>query len=558
MAEKESCVVCTKAVYPTERLAADERVYHKSCFRCKKCNNVLKLGNYASMEGMVFCKPCFKKNFFSKGNYSEGFGKLKPQQEHDLKTGKVTDGFGMSTTPSEASPPVNRQDSNPDIEPSKPVERQLPPKPAPKVEEPKPKVEEPKPKVEEPKPIQRQESKPKVEEAPKPKVEEHSKPKVEEPKPKVEEPKPIQRQESKPKVEEAPKPIQRQESKGVDAPATAGSSGTKFHGCAKTVYKMEETRADDLLFHKSCFRCKQCNNVLKLGSYASMQSVFFCKPCFKKLFLSKGNYSEGFGKLKPQQEHDLKSGKVAEGEKPQEDDNKKREEELARQKEEERQKALEEARAKREEADRRKREQDEAERKKREHDDAERKKKEQEEADRKKKEQEAERKRQEEADRKKKEQEEEVRKKKEALAEVAKHKEEERQKALHEAQVKKEHVDHDSSLADRLAAVEQELKEERDKLAQLSHKYQTLESEHKEALSEITKLKAENKQLQQELASKSTAVEPKQVPESTSPTGDEKPLFTEEETPKKKGLFDDVQDVGSWVPSGKKSSLFDD
>lgn len=40
-----------------------------------------------SMEGVTYCKPCFKKLFFSKGNYSEGFGKLKPQQEHDLKTG---------------------------------------------------------------------------------------------------------------------------------------------------------------------------------------------------------------------------------------------------------------------------------------------------------------------------------------------------------------------------------------------------------------------------------------------------------------------------------------
>jgi len=35
--------------------------------------------------------------FHSKGNYSEGFGKLKPQQEHDQKTGRVTDGFGIST-----------------------------------------------------------------------------------------------------------------------------------------------------------------------------------------------------------------------------------------------------------------------------------------------------------------------------------------------------------------------------------------------------------------------------------------------------------------------------
>lgn len=37
--------------------------------------------------------------------------------------------------------------------------------------------------------------------------------------------------------------------------------------------------------------------MLSLGSYASLEGKFFCKPCFKKLFKLKGNYSEGFGKV---------------------------------------------------------------------------------------------------------------------------------------------------------------------------------------------------------------------------------------------------------------------
>jgi len=93
---KDICHVCAKKVYPQERTAADERVYHKTCFRCKKCAGVLKLGSFASMEGEVFCKPCFKKMFFTKGNYSDGFGKLKPQEQHDLKTGRTT--VAISTT----------------------------------------------------------------------------------------------------------------------------------------------------------------------------------------------------------------------------------------------------------------------------------------------------------------------------------------------------------------------------------------------------------------------------------------------------------------------------
>jgi hypothetical protein len=43
------------------------------------------------MGGVFYCKPHFKQLFASKGNYSEGFGKLKPQQEHELKTGKPTE-----------------------------------------------------------------------------------------------------------------------------------------------------------------------------------------------------------------------------------------------------------------------------------------------------------------------------------------------------------------------------------------------------------------------------------------------------------------------------------
>jgi len=88
----------------------------------------------------------------------------------------------------------------------------------------------------------------------------------------------------------------------------------KCHECGKTVYPQEMLKEDNsqgekLVFHKSCFRCKHCNNVLKIGSFASLNGEFYCKPHFKQLFQSKGNYSEGFGLLKPQQEHDLKTGK---------------------------------------------------------------------------------------------------------------------------------------------------------------------------------------------------------------------------------------------------------
>jgi len=85
--KREMCAFCNKAVYFSERSAADDKVFHKACFRCGECNVILSLGKYASMNNKTYCKPCFKKNFLSKGNYSEGFGELKPQHQHELKKG---------------------------------------------------------------------------------------------------------------------------------------------------------------------------------------------------------------------------------------------------------------------------------------------------------------------------------------------------------------------------------------------------------------------------------------------------------------------------------------
>uniref|UniRef100_A0A4W5NC43 LIM zinc-binding domain-containing protein n=1 Tax=Hucho hucho TaxID=62062 RepID=A0A4W5NC43_9TELE len=58
---------------------------------------------------------------------------------------------------------------------------------------------------------------------------------------------------------------------------------------------MECLIADKHNFHKSCFRCEHCSGKLSLGNYASLHGRMYCKPHFKQLFKSKGNYDEGFG-----------------------------------------------------------------------------------------------------------------------------------------------------------------------------------------------------------------------------------------------------------------------
>ena len=69
------CVVCAKSVYEIEKLVADDRVFHKSCFKCGHCSKTLSLGNYASIDEKTYCKPHFKQLFAEKGgNYGQAFG----------------------------------------------------------------------------------------------------------------------------------------------------------------------------------------------------------------------------------------------------------------------------------------------------------------------------------------------------------------------------------------------------------------------------------------------------------------------------------------------------
>uniref|UniRef100_A0A8C2U7D8 LIM zinc-binding domain-containing protein n=1 Tax=Coturnix japonica TaxID=93934 RepID=A0A8C2U7D8_COTJA len=65
--------------------------------------------------------------------------------------------------------------------------------------------------------------------------------------------------------------------------------------CQQRVYPMERFVADKQNFHKSCFRCHHCSSQLSLGNYAALHGQIYCKPHFKQLFKSKGNYDEGFG-----------------------------------------------------------------------------------------------------------------------------------------------------------------------------------------------------------------------------------------------------------------------
>jgi len=67
----EKCVACDKRVYVMDKLVVDTQCYHKSCFRCVKCNKVLSLGNFTINNGSAYCKPHFMELFKLRGRYDD-------------------------------------------------------------------------------------------------------------------------------------------------------------------------------------------------------------------------------------------------------------------------------------------------------------------------------------------------------------------------------------------------------------------------------------------------------------------------------------------------------
>ncbi|KAJ4960800.1 hypothetical protein NE237_020710 [Protea cynaroides] len=69
----QKCKACDKTVYLVDQLIADKRFYHKACFRCHHCKGTLKLGNFNSFEGVLYCRPHFDQLFKRTGSLDKSF-----------------------------------------------------------------------------------------------------------------------------------------------------------------------------------------------------------------------------------------------------------------------------------------------------------------------------------------------------------------------------------------------------------------------------------------------------------------------------------------------------
>ncbi|KAK8710615.1 hypothetical protein V6N13_145929 [Hibiscus sabdariffa] len=66
----EKCRSCDKTVHFYDMISADGVPYHKTCFRCSKCNGLLVMSTYCARDGILYCKPHFEQVCRATGTYT--------------------------------------------------------------------------------------------------------------------------------------------------------------------------------------------------------------------------------------------------------------------------------------------------------------------------------------------------------------------------------------------------------------------------------------------------------------------------------------------------------
>ncbi|XP_019242565.1 PREDICTED: LIM domain-containing protein WLIM1-like [Nicotiana attenuata] len=93
----QKCMACEKTVFLVDKLTADNRVYHKACFRCHHCKGTLKLSNYNSFDGVLYCRPHFDQLFKRTRSLDKSFEGtpkiLKPEKDEKPQAAKVSSMF---------------------------------------------------------------------------------------------------------------------------------------------------------------------------------------------------------------------------------------------------------------------------------------------------------------------------------------------------------------------------------------------------------------------------------------------------------------------------------
>ncbi|XP_063215272.1 F-actin-monooxygenase MICAL3 isoform X8 [Chroicocephalus ridibundus] len=96
------CYFCRKRVYVMERLSAEGKFFHRSCFKCEYCATTLRLSSYAYdiEDGKFYCKPhyCYRLSGYAQRKRPA----VGPLSEKDtkgpLQDAMASDGSGRANT----------------------------------------------------------------------------------------------------------------------------------------------------------------------------------------------------------------------------------------------------------------------------------------------------------------------------------------------------------------------------------------------------------------------------------------------------------------------------
>ncbi|XP_029289447.1 protein-methionine sulfoxide oxidase mical3a isoform X2 [Cottoperca gobio] len=113
------CFFCRKRVYVMERLSAEGKFFHRSCFKCEYCSTTLRLSSYAFdvEDGKFYCKPhyCYRLSGYAQRKRpapSPSQITAKENQAHQTPTATVdAPGRAMAT----AAPSAELQPSVPEV-----------------------------------------------------------------------------------------------------------------------------------------------------------------------------------------------------------------------------------------------------------------------------------------------------------------------------------------------------------------------------------------------------------------------------------------------------------
>jgi len=265
------CAKCDKTVYALEAINALNKTFHKTCFRCKHCDNVISLKSFSAIEGEPYCKPHYLALFKSRGTYSGITGGASTSSGYNASAGFK----GMTEVINNVGKPA--------------------PQPLKKVET----VDKSVPVIEQDVVIKKVDRTPFIEEV---KAEHELKPAttVDKSTPVIEQDvviKLVDRKKFLTEVATGPE-------QGLEKPTAVtdrSSPSNSFRAatppanpcarCGKNVYPMEKLVACNKIYHNACFKCKHCDGKLSLKGFATIENEPYCKPHYLSLFKSKGNYA---------------------------------------------------------------------------------------------------------------------------------------------------------------------------------------------------------------------------------------------------------------------------